>query len=97
MYPHAGLWTAHSLYFFWRDLAVVRGDSPFLSKFPTYLNFRNPIDVALGPGLGRWWVTRILDYAREWCMWCFPVVRPVLGMLGLRNENLGSPGICNNI
>ena len=77
------------MYFFWRDLAVVRGDSPFLSRFPTYLNFRNPIDVAVGPGIGRW--TGLFDWCREWFIWAVPWSKVVLGMLGAPKREFKFP------
>jgi hypothetical protein len=46
-YPYTYLWTAHSLYFWWRD----EGKAVDAPLSPCYLNIVNPVQVGLGEGL----------------------------------------------
>jgi len=49
-YTFGYLWSASSLYYFWRDYGLVAKKS-LRSRTPCYVNFENPADVALGQGL----------------------------------------------
>eukprot|EP01126_Amoeba_proteus_P003653 TRINITY_DN11212_c0_g1_i1.p1 TRINITY_DN11212_c0_g1~~TRINITY_DN11212_c0_g1_i1.p1 ORF type:complete len:629 (+),score=71.66 TRINITY_DN11212_c0_g1_i1:402-2288(+) len=48
-YNYMYLWTAKTLYYFWRDRAKVLLDSP-IDLSPCLYNIINPVDVALGQG-----------------------------------------------
>jgi hypothetical protein len=47
-YEFTYLWSVHSLYFWWRD----EGKAIDAPLFPCYLNIINPVDVAMGEGIG---------------------------------------------
>jgi hypothetical protein len=48
-YTFGYLWTARSLLYWWRDFGIASLASPE-SRGPCYLNYQNPVDVALGQG-----------------------------------------------
>lgn len=47
-YEYGYLWTVRSLHYWWRD----EGKAVDAPVFPCYLNIINPVDVAMGEGLG---------------------------------------------
>lgn len=49
VYNFGYLWTTHSLFYWWRDHAIVQQPS-LMSKSVCYLNRMNPIMIAVGPG-----------------------------------------------
>lgn len=48
-YRYGYLWTAQSLYYYWRDYSTATSPS-FETNFPCFMNIENPIDIGFGTG-----------------------------------------------
>ena len=59
-YTFGYLWTAKSLMYWWRDYGIASRASPE-SRGPCYLNYQNPVDVALGQGSLQDWAQKVRD------------------------------------
>eukprot|EP01127_Copromyxa_protea_P018859 TRINITY_DN6018_c0_g1_i3.p1 TRINITY_DN6018_c0_g1~~TRINITY_DN6018_c0_g1_i3.p1 ORF type:complete len:522 (-),score=69.13 TRINITY_DN6018_c0_g1_i3:14-1579(-) len=64
-YDYMYLWTAKSLYYFWRDRAQVLLDSP-VDLSPCLYNIINPVDVAIGQEDLQKILVELRELAKKW-------------------------------
>jgi len=63
-YRYGYLWTAQSLYYFWRDYSIATNTSVPV-QFPCFMNVINPADIGFGTGLLFNFTLELQDYLEQ--------------------------------